>query len=194
MQELIPTRPAQERILEFAFHAFAQKGYKALALDEIAKELHISKKTIYKFFSSKEDLLGASLNHGLHRFESRLHELETRNPGGSEHFVQLCTLFTDFHAAFAAAVRAEIATEVPHLEERINLFEALMLRKAFSRLLKSLRGDFVIDYPSPTRELVDSWCESLKGLAGGNADHLQFIARSFYRGMVVKEKKRKKGK
>lgn len=44
------------RIIEGAIDAFSQKGLK-FTLDDVAENLHISKKTIYTVFSSKEDLL-----------------------------------------------------------------------------------------------------------------------------------------
>ena len=44
-------------ILDVAYRRFADFGFKKVTIDEIAAELGISKKTVYKFFSSKEELL-----------------------------------------------------------------------------------------------------------------------------------------
>ena len=51
----IPT--AKVRIMDVSFAAFNRKGFQAVSMDEVAKELRISKKTIYKYFGSKEELL-----------------------------------------------------------------------------------------------------------------------------------------
>lgn len=45
----------RERILEEAVVLFKENGFD-FRLDDLAKELHISKKTIYKYFDSKEDI------------------------------------------------------------------------------------------------------------------------------------------
>ncbi len=36
---------------------FSNHGFRNFALDQIANELHISKKTIYKYFRTKEELI-----------------------------------------------------------------------------------------------------------------------------------------
>jgi AcrR family transcriptional regulator len=42
--------------------AAAEKGFKKVSLDRLAAEMVISKKTIYKYFPGKEDLVAACLN------------------------------------------------------------------------------------------------------------------------------------
>ncbi|MFZ5639454.1 MAG: TetR/AcrR family transcriptional regulator [Bacillota bacterium] len=42
--------------------AAADKGFKKVSLDRLAAEMGISKKTVYKYFSGKEDLVAACLN------------------------------------------------------------------------------------------------------------------------------------
>jgi AcrR family transcriptional regulator len=46
-----------DQISEISKKLFFQKGIKSVSVDDIAKELGISKKTFYKFFTSKEELL-----------------------------------------------------------------------------------------------------------------------------------------
>ncbi|MCX6133809.1 MAG: TetR/AcrR family transcriptional regulator [Ignavibacteriales bacterium] len=52
----------RERVLEHARDAFLSRGFSKVTLDEIASDLGISKKTLYKFYPSKEELLRASLH------------------------------------------------------------------------------------------------------------------------------------
>ncbi|HTY60198.1 MAG TPA: TetR/AcrR family transcriptional regulator [Bacteroidota bacterium] len=47
----------KERILEAAARQFMEHGISKVTLDEIASDLRMSKKTMYKYFPSKEDLL-----------------------------------------------------------------------------------------------------------------------------------------
>ncbi len=49
----------KQRIVEVASKHFRQVGISKVTIDEIASELGMSKKTMYKFFPSKEDLLAA---------------------------------------------------------------------------------------------------------------------------------------
>lgn len=47
----------KEEVLECSVSNFTKFGSKRFTMDELASELGISKKTIYKFFDSKEDLV-----------------------------------------------------------------------------------------------------------------------------------------
>ncbi len=51
------TEDVRQDILDVAYRRFADIGFKKVTIDEIAAELGISKKTVYKFFSSKEEIL-----------------------------------------------------------------------------------------------------------------------------------------
>lgn len=54
----------EEEIIEQAIRLFLQYGFKSITMDEIAQQMRISKKTIYTYFSTKEDLVEkASLIH-----------------------------------------------------------------------------------------------------------------------------------
>ena len=50
----------KEIILNKAVDLFLQYGFKSVTMDDIATDLAISKKTIYKYFSHKLDLIDAS--------------------------------------------------------------------------------------------------------------------------------------
>lgn len=47
----------KEKIIEKAGELFLKVGFKTVTMDDIAKEMGISKKTIYKFFENKEVLI-----------------------------------------------------------------------------------------------------------------------------------------
>jgi AcrR family transcriptional regulator len=59
--ELITEQPNAEKtkIVEFASSIFLRDGFHKISMDSIASDLHISKKTIYKYFTSKEALVEA---------------------------------------------------------------------------------------------------------------------------------------
>src|SRR3970040_383672 len=67
----MPEVNEKEKILYFTHAKFITEGFYKTTMDEIAKDLQISKKTIYKHFESKEDLLEAvcdSRIEMIHRF------------------------------------------------------------------------------------------------------------------------------
>ena len=56
----------KERILETAMNSFAERGIKAVKMDDIANALSVSKRTLYEIYTNKEDLLFEGIKQ-LHR-------------------------------------------------------------------------------------------------------------------------------
>lgn len=54
---MVTSEDLRQAILEASCRKFTTHGYKRVTVQEIASEIGISKKTIYKFFSSKDDIL-----------------------------------------------------------------------------------------------------------------------------------------
>ena len=61
-------------LLEHAIKRFTTIGSKKFTLDELASELQVSKKTIYKYFLNKEDLVAESVTHMLEDVRTKLNE------------------------------------------------------------------------------------------------------------------------
>ncbi|WP_234367663.1 TetR/AcrR family transcriptional regulator [Parabacteroides pacaensis] len=53
----------KERIIIAAFEQFSQYGIKSISMDYIARSIGISKRTIYDYFSDKEELLTEGINY-----------------------------------------------------------------------------------------------------------------------------------
>lgn len=51
----------KKTILNASRELFLSKGFRSVTLDEIAKEVKVSKKTIYKFFSDKDELVATTV-------------------------------------------------------------------------------------------------------------------------------------
>ena len=62
-EELVTENPdIQGKISRAAFELFCHKGIKSVSMDEIAQHLSMSKKTIYKWFSNKDEIVYAAFN------------------------------------------------------------------------------------------------------------------------------------
>lgn len=62
---------ARKRIMEVGVQVFAEKGYHQTTMDDVAKDLNVSKGTLYLYFNSKEELLRAITE----RFQDRQKEI-----------------------------------------------------------------------------------------------------------------------
>lgn len=53
----------RQRIIALADELFLEYGIKGISMDEIARRLSMSKRTLYEYFADKEDLLLACIDH-----------------------------------------------------------------------------------------------------------------------------------
>ena len=67
-------------ILSYAIENFTKFGSKRFSMDELAKYLGISKKTLYRHFSSKEELVQESLTHYFGKIKGNIDDYMLTNP------------------------------------------------------------------------------------------------------------------
>ncbi|MCD7977049.1 MAG: TetR/AcrR family transcriptional regulator [Tannerellaceae bacterium] len=71
---------AKERIIVTAMDLFSQHGIKSVSMDDIARAMSISKRTLYEFFNDKETLLIEGMQYNKNRFNKILTRLEKSAP------------------------------------------------------------------------------------------------------------------
>ena len=125
----------KDRIVTLARHRFLSEGFTRVSVDDITSELGMSKKTFYKFFASKEDLVSQiverlmgeiriTMDHIVDRegdFIEKLHEL----------LLFLGRTISEFHKPF----QQDIARHLPGLWQRVQAFRADRINTNISRLL-----------------------------------------------------------
>ena len=69
----------EEQIIEAARKLFYQFGFKKVSMDEIAKEANVTKKTIYMYFGSKEELLKYFIEEEMRNMKEIIENVEKQN-------------------------------------------------------------------------------------------------------------------
>lgn len=69
----------KDEVINAARDLFTKYGYKKVSMDEIAKEAGVTKKTIYMYFSSKEELLKYFIQEEITNMEEIVEEVEANN-------------------------------------------------------------------------------------------------------------------
>jgi AcrR family transcriptional regulator len=73
--------PPRERILLVAADLFYRHGIRAVGVDSIAEAAGTNKMTLYRHFSSKDELVAEYLRGLAHQVEGSLQQLEASHPG-----------------------------------------------------------------------------------------------------------------
>lgn len=70
----------RERIVHAAAELFPQYGIKAVSMDEIARKISISKRTLYEYFTDKEELLVATILYNNDSMRAWADKVYTHSP------------------------------------------------------------------------------------------------------------------
>ena len=69
----------KEKIIISARNLFSQYGYKKVSMSDIAINANLTKKTIYSYFKTKEELFEYFINEELFKMKSMVDEIENSN-------------------------------------------------------------------------------------------------------------------
>lgn len=93
-------------ILAAAERLFAQKGTEGTTMDDIAREAEYSKATLYVYFESKEEIVGAILLNGLSLLNRRVGEAVKGQTDWVEAYDAVCQAMLTFYRENPAAYEA----------------------------------------------------------------------------------------
>lgn len=69
----------EEQIINAARELFKNYGFKKVSMDEIARKAGVTKRTVYKYFASKQDLLKFFINEELINMKKIIEDTEKKN-------------------------------------------------------------------------------------------------------------------
>ena len=85
----------RERILKAAMSEFFEKGIKAVKMDDIARRLSISKRTVYGIYSNKEELLLEGMKAAEREFDEHMKHFSEQD---NHHVMDILIEFYNYQA------------------------------------------------------------------------------------------------
>jgi AcrR family transcriptional regulator len=133
----------EERIIDSASDKFMDAGFNKVTMDEIASDLGMSKKTVYKFFPSKESLLKAIVHALMKRVEKAVHEIITSEKPIEEKLVELFALVGKTVRKLSRPFMADIQRFVPTLWKEIDTFRRERILSQLLQMFKQAKKEGV---------------------------------------------------
>ena len=78
------------RIMTAAERLFSEKGYAQTTIDDISKASEYSRRTIYAYYDSKEDILHHIIEKGLRSLKADIESAANENDGFTDAFCAVC--------------------------------------------------------------------------------------------------------
>jgi AcrR family transcriptional regulator len=118
----------KDRILQTTEHMLQKYGYKKVRTDDIAKNVGISKRTLYEHFSSKESLVESLLTEKFEVFKSEIHsKLEIMKSSDASNFVSILRdineTVANYFSFFNKDLHEDIEKNLPDFMHKCKTFE-----------------------------------------------------------------------
>ncbi len=109
----------RQTIMDSVINQFNQKGMK-FTMDDISKELHISKKTIYKEFNDKDELFYATVDYGFSNVKKKEAEiLQDDSLDLMEKIAKVIVCLPDNYRTIDFRMVYQLREKHPHVYRRI---------------------------------------------------------------------------
>lgn len=157
----------KQAIVDVAYSKFSHHGFKKVTVDEIAAELCISKKTVYKHFESKEAVLDELVNQRLERGKAALKALLSEHGPVDNRIKRLADFFPRFVDPDWQRLMADVVHSVPSVSKKIQSILTYFITKVAPTVIRegqkegTVRKDldidlFMIAYLGAAKELFNS--------------------------------------
>ena len=126
----------KRRILDAARDEFFLHGFSRVTVDEIAGKLGMSKKTLYRFFPSKEDLVNEVARVQLEEMDRSCRSyVSDENMDFVERLKGMMTYVAMQYARVGKIVLEDLQKHAPHIWKQVSAHRSEMIQERFGKLL-----------------------------------------------------------
>lgn len=152
----------KQKIFEFAIDKFLREGFYKTTMDDLASQLRMSKKTIYKYFSSKDELVKEVIFTFLSLRAAHIKVIVDSDENAVSKFFKLVEYLGTMIIKFSDKWISDIQLYTPDLWKEIDKFRVKMM---YANLMKIIRQGINEGYfiDKPAEIVVTIFVSSLRG-------------------------------
>jgi len=128
--------PQVDQILSEGFESVSDGGVRAFTVDALSKRLAMSKKTIYKFFPTKENLIHGIMHFALDQINNVFTKVMKEEPNPAVQYIKIMEAICKFAGRTPVHKLVELKSLYPHIWEQVESFR-LNQQNNFFTILKS---------------------------------------------------------
>lgn len=139
----------QTKIIEQIEDKLFKEGFYKTTMDDVASELGMSKKTIYKFFPSKDDLVMAITKHFMNGMKNKIVPALNSDKNAIEKLSELINILAKASEKVSPKRMDEIRKYFPNLWNEIDKFRTQMMFGNITKVIDQGKAEgLLIDYPT----------------------------------------------
>ncbi len=137
------------KIMKYALDKFFKEGFYKVTMDQLATELRMSKKTIYKYFPSKEILVQETVEFMKGYISASIIKIIDSNDNAVVKVVGLVKVISDLWMNVKEKMLVELERHYPKVWQGIDEFRIMMMNRNLTKLFEQGKKEGLIkDYPS----------------------------------------------
>lgn len=126
----------KDRIIQGAETLFMQAGLRSITMDDIARHLAISKKTIYHFYKDKGDIIRELIGKKLHEDECEMRDVLETSENVFEQMIKMIAKSNEIMANINPIIFSEMQRFYPESWSIFEKFKQDILIKQFEQILE----------------------------------------------------------
>ncbi len=141
----------QERlkILNFSQAQFVNSGFHKTTMDQIAREMHISKKTIYKHFRTKDDLIRACIDQLTSGVKKSIEQIVGSGSSSVEKLNSIGKVLLNVTTKINDKWLQDLKTHYFFIWEEFERFREININRNFTKIInQGQKEGYIVDYPS----------------------------------------------
>jgi AcrR family transcriptional regulator len=127
----------KEKIVKKASDLFLKLGFKSITMDDIASEMCISKKTIYKYFANKEVLIEEATVSVHNEIQSKIVEIQNKNYNAVEENFVIKQMFTDMFQSTETSPVYQLKKHYPEIYATVKVQQETICKTMFERNIEN---------------------------------------------------------
>lgn len=152
------------RILNYAINKFHAEGFYKTSMDEIAKDLQMSKKTIYKYFQSKEGLLETVAGWLMEESKKQIDSILSSNDSVVVKFLKVINMYNSKVLKCSEKWFTDLQIHAPKLWQKIDEFRTSRIYQVLSELVEDGKKEGLINEEIPTCVIVTSYNSTIRSM------------------------------
>ena len=123
----------KEKIIKKATELFLKLGFKSVTMDDIACEMCISKKTIYKFFSNKESLIEDGTTTIQNQIVQTIDAIVAKDHNAIAENFEIRKMFTEMFQSAGASPLFQLKKHYPEIYANIRTRQTQECQQCFTK-------------------------------------------------------------
>lgn len=139
----------REKILNYTQRKFFSEGFYKTSIDQLARELSISKNTIYKHFRNKDEIVEAIMSEMLVSVSGKVSEIIKSDNDSIHKFVMLMGVLSANIGRFDSRFMKDVQLYTPHIWQKIDTARRKLMFENLSKLIRQgHREKMIKNYPA----------------------------------------------